>query len=88
MDCVEAGPRTNLLWASLLRPASRPRCPSAAIPNPNYVAYSDIPRYAAIRFCNCVPENEAQKLLGQVKELKDAKMPFKPTAAHGDIFYP
>ncbi|KAF2633007.1 hypothetical protein BU25DRAFT_87477 [Macroventuria anomochaeta] len=56
----------------------------AGIPNPNYAADSDIPRYAAIRFHNCVPENEAERLLAQVKELKD--MPFKTTAAHGDTF--
>jgi hypothetical protein len=43
----------------------------AGIPNPNYVADSDIPRYAAIRFPNCVSEDEAQRLLGQVKELQD-----------------
>jgi hypothetical protein len=35
----------------------------AGIPNPNYVAESDIPRYAAIRFPNCVSEGEAQRLL-------------------------
>ena len=45
----------------------------AAIPNPNYVADSDIPRYAAIRFCNCLPKNEVQKLQRQVKELKDIR---------------
>jgi hypothetical protein len=45
----------------------------AGIPNPNYVADSDIPRYAAIRFLNCVSEDEAQRLLDQVKELKDVR---------------
>jgi hypothetical protein len=45
----------------------------AGIPNPNYVADSDIPRYAAIRFPNCVSEDEAQRLLDQVKELKDVR---------------
>ncbi|KAF1937278.1 hypothetical protein EJ02DRAFT_437972 [Clathrospora elynae] len=58
----------------------------AGIPNPNYAADSDIPRYAAIRFRNCVSRNEAQMLLDQIEELKDAKMPFKTTAAHGDTF--
>ncbi|KAF1937082.1 hypothetical protein EJ02DRAFT_426953 [Clathrospora elynae] len=58
----------------------------AGIPNPNYVADSDIPRYAAIRFPNCVLGKEAQKLLDQVEELKNAKMPFKTTRAHGDTF--
>ncbi|KAF1935315.1 hypothetical protein EJ02DRAFT_471283 [Clathrospora elynae] len=58
----------------------------AGIPNPNFVADSDIPRYAAIRFPNCVLGKEAQKLLDQVEELKNAKMPFKTTRAHGDTF--
>ncbi|KAF1937286.1 hypothetical protein EJ02DRAFT_437975 [Clathrospora elynae] len=58
----------------------------AGIPNPNYVADSDIPRYAAIRFPNCVSGNEMQRLPDQVKELKYAKLPFKTTAAHGDTF--
>ncbi|KAF1839330.1 hypothetical protein BDW02DRAFT_593690 [Decorospora gaudefroyi] len=58
----------------------------ADIPNPNYVAESDIPRYAAIRPPNCVSGNEAQRLLDQVRELKDAKMPFNTTKAHGDTF--
>lgn len=43
----------------------------AGIPNPNFMANSDIPRYAAIRFSNCVSMEEAQKMLQQVKELKD-----------------
>jgi hypothetical protein len=43
------------------------------IPNPNYVAESDIPQYAAIRLPNCVSGNEAQRLLDQVKELKDVR---------------
>jgi hypothetical protein len=42
----------------------------AGIPNPNYVADLDIPRYAAIRLPNCVSEDEAQRLLDQVNELK------------------
>jgi hypothetical protein len=45
----------------------------AGIPNPNYTVDSDIPRYAAIRFPNCVSEDEAQRLLDQVKELKDVR---------------
>jgi hypothetical protein len=45
----------------------------AGIPNPNYVADSDIPRYAAIRLPNCVSEDEAQRLLDQVRELKDVR---------------
>jgi hypothetical protein len=45
----------------------------AGVPNPDYVADSDIPRYAAICFPNCVPSNDAQRLLDQVKELKDVR---------------
>jgi hypothetical protein len=37
------------------------------------VADSDIPQYAAIRLPNCVSEDEAQRLLDQVKELKDVR---------------
>ena len=45
----------------------------ASIPKPNYVAGSNILRHAAIRFPNCVSEDEAQRLLDQVKELKDVR---------------
>jgi len=45
----------------------------AGIPNPNYAVDSDIPRYAAIRFPNCVSGNEAQRLLDQVRELRDVR---------------
>jgi hypothetical protein len=45
----------------------------AGIPNPNYTADSDIPRYAAIRFPNCVSGNEAQMLLDQIEELKNVR---------------
>jgi hypothetical protein len=40
------------------------------IPNP---ADSDIPRYAAIRFPNCLSGNEAQLLQDQVEELKNVR---------------
>jgi hypothetical protein len=45
----------------------------ACIPEPDYAADSDIPRYAAIRFPNCVFGNDAKRLPDQVKELKDVR---------------
>jgi hypothetical protein len=45
----------------------------AAIPNLDYTANRDIPRYIAIRFHKCVSGDEAQRLLDQVKELKHVR---------------
>lgn len=44
-----------------------------SILNPNYVADSDIPRYAAIPFPKSLSGNGARRLLDQVKEPKDVR---------------
>ncbi|KAF2702393.1 hypothetical protein K504DRAFT_496206 [Pleomassaria siparia CBS 279.74] len=43
----------------------------AGIPNPNYVAGADIPRYAALRFGRCIGPDIARQLLEHVKVLQE-----------------
>ncbi|KAF2024095.1 hypothetical protein EK21DRAFT_118108 [Setomelanomma holmii] len=58
----------------------------AAIPNPNYADGADIPRYAAIRFADCVSAEQGQALLALVESMRSLKLKFTTTEAHGQNF--
>ncbi|KAF1940459.1 hypothetical protein EJ02DRAFT_228436 [Clathrospora elynae] len=55
----------------------------AAIPNANYVADAEIPRFTAIRFADCVSNSDQQQLLACVNDIRNAGVKFKTTKAHG-----
>ena len=82
MHLVESayGPR---LWPASKMLSDRPRkidpwpqfpngsITYAAISNPNFVKGCEIPRYAAIRFTNCVSPDKASRILAQVQALRE-----------------